>query len=191
MATVYIGSDHAGLELKAALVKRLSEKGHDVHDLGPATTESCDYPVYAKGVCGKVLADAGNATPGDEPASFGILVCGTGIGMSMTANHIPGIRAALCGCEFQARATRQHNNANVLCLGERVIGQGVALDIAELFLNTAFEGGRHLPPHQPDRRIRAEPVRKRLWAATDGLPNTPAPYGRAGGFPSACFRTRA
>ena len=78
MATVYIGSDHAGLELKAALVKRLSEKGHDVHDLGPATTESCDYPVYAKGVCGKVLADAGNATPGDEPASFGILVCGTG-----------------------------------------------------------------------------------------------------------------
>ena len=120
MATVYIGSDHAGLELKAALVKRLSEKGHDVHDLGPATTESCDYPVYAKGVCGKVLADAGNATPGDEPASFGILVCGTGIGMSMTANHIPGIRAALCGCEFQARATRQHNNANVLCLGERV-----------------------------------------------------------------------
>lgn len=73
-----------------------------------------------------------------------ILVCGTGIGMSMTANHIPGIRAALCGCEFQARATRQHNNANVLCLGERVTGQGVALDIAELFLNTAFEGGRHL-----------------------------------------------
>ena len=128
MATVYIGSDHAGLELEAALVKRLSEKGHDVHDLGPATTESCDYPVYAKGVCGKVLADAGNATPGDEPASFGI----------------PGIRAALCGCEFQARATRQHNNANVLCLGERVTGQGVALDIAELFLNTAFEGGRHL-----------------------------------------------
>lgn len=100
MATVYIGSDHAGLELKAALVKRLSEKGHDVHDLGPATTESCDYPVYAKGVCGKVLADAGNATPGDEPASFGILVCGTGIGMSMTANHIPGIRAALCGCRI-------------------------------------------------------------------------------------------
>ena len=120
MATVYIGSDHAGLELKAALVKRLSEKGHDVHDLGPATAESCDYPVYAKGVCG------------------------TGIGMSMAANHIPGIRAALCGCEFQARATRQHNNANVLCLGERVTGQGVALDIAELFLNTAFEGGRHL-----------------------------------------------
>ena len=71
MATVYIGSDHAGLELKAALVKRLSEKGHDVHDLGPATAESCDYPVYAKGVCGKVLADAGNAAPGDDALEHG------------------------------------------------------------------------------------------------------------------------
>ena len=143
MATVYIGSDHAGLELKAALVRHLSEKGHDVCDLGPATAESCDYPVYAKSVCERVLA-AGNAAPGDDPAAFGILVCGTGIGMSMTANHIPGIRAALCGCEFQARATRRHNNANVLCLGERVTGPGVALDMAELFLNTPFEGGRHL-----------------------------------------------
>lgn len=144
MAIVYIGSDHAGLGLKAALVKRLSETGHDVRDLGPATAESCDYPVYAKKVCEKVLVDADGAAPGDDPASYGILVCGTGIGMSMAANHIPGIRAALCGCEFQARATRRHNNANVLCLGERVTGQGVALDIAELFLSTAFEGGRHL-----------------------------------------------
>ena len=143
MATVYIGSDHAGLELKAALVKRLSEKGHDVHDLGPATTESCDYPVYAKGVCGKVLADAGNATPGDEPASFGILVCGTGIGMSMTANHIPGIRAALCGCEFQARATRQHNNANMMAIGAGFTGPKLAAAMVETFLSTAFEGGRH------------------------------------------------
>ena len=144
MAIVYIGSDHAGLGLKAALVKRLSETGHDVRDLGPATAESCDYPVYAKKVCEKVLADADGAAPGDDPASYGILVCGTGIGMSMAANHIPGIRAALGGCEFQARATRRHNNANVLCLGERVTGQGVALDIADLFLSTAFEGGRHL-----------------------------------------------
>ena len=143
MATVYIGSDHAGLELKAALVKRLSEKGHDVHDLGPATTESCDYPVYAKGVCGKVLADAGNATPGDEPASFGILVCGTGIGMSMTANHIPGIRAALCGCEFQARATRQHNNANMMAIGAGFTGPKLASAMVETFLSTEFEGGRH------------------------------------------------
>ena len=154
MATVYIGSDHAGLELKAALVKRLSEKGHDVHDLGPATTESCDYPVYAKGVCGKVLADAGNATPGDEPASFGILVCGTGIGMSMAANHIPGIRAALCGCEFQARATRQHNNANVLALGALVTGPGLALDIVDIFLDTPFsEEERHSRRVSQLRRI--------------------------------------
>lgn len=144
MATVYIGSDHAGLGLKAALVEQLAKKGHQVHDLGPATSESCDYPVYAKKVCEKVLADAADAAPGDVPPAFGILVCGTGIGMSMAANHIPGIRAALCGCEFQARATRMHNNANVLCLGERVTGSGVALDIAAIFLGTDFEGGRHL-----------------------------------------------
>lgn len=124
MATVYIGSDHAGLELKAALVKRLSEKGHDVHDLGPPPRKAATHPSMPRAYAAKSLPDAGNATPGDEPASFGILVCGTGIGMSMTANHIPGIRAALCGCEFQARATRQHNNANVLCLGERVTGPG-------------------------------------------------------------------
>ena len=143
MATVYIGSDHAGLELKAALVKRLSEKGHDVHDLGPATTESCDYPVYAKGVCGKVLADAGNATPGDEPASFGILVCGTGIGMSIAANKHRGIRAALCGDTVSAKFTRLHNNANVLCMGARIIGISTAEEIAKIFIGTEFEGGRH------------------------------------------------
>lgn len=142
MATVILGSDHAGLALKAALVERLTQKGHIVHDLGPNTSESCDYPIYAKQVCAKVLE--AQTDTGSDPQTFGILICGTGIGMSMTANHIPGIRAALCGCEFQARATRQHNNANVLCLGERVTGQGVALDMAELFLNTQFEGGRHL-----------------------------------------------
>ena len=143
MAIVYIGSDHAGLGLKAALVKRLSETGHDVRDLGPATAESCDYPVYAKKVCEKVLADADGAAPGDDPASYGILVCGTGIGMSMAANHIPGIRAALCGCEFQARATRRHNNANVLCLGARIIGDELARAITDAFLDGHFAGGRH------------------------------------------------
>ena len=143
MAIVYIGSDHAGLGLKAALVKRLSETGHDVRDLGPATAESCDYPVYAKKVCEKVLADADGAAPGDDPASYGILVCGTGIGMSMAANHIPGIRAALCGCEFQARATRRHNNANMLALGGGIVGPNLAERIVETFLTTEFEGGRH------------------------------------------------
>ena len=143
MATVYIGSDHAGLELKAALVKRLSEKGHDVHDLGPATAESCDYPVYAKGVCGKVLADAGSAAPGDEPASFGILVCGTGIGMSIAANKRRGIRAAVLSDAFSAEMTRRHNDANVLCLGGRVIDAAKAVELARIFLATPFEGGRH------------------------------------------------
>lgn len=144
MATIYIDSDHAGLELKATLVKRFSEKRYNVYGLGPATTESCDYPVYAKGVCGKVLADTGSATPDDEPVFFGILVCGAGTDMSMTTNHIPDIRTALCGCEFQACAAHQHNSANVLCLGECVTDQGVALDTAELFLNTVSEGSRHL-----------------------------------------------
>ncbi len=134
MATVYIASDHAGLNLKAALAAHLAAKGHAVHDLGPADAASCDYPNFAYAVCSRVLADT---------AGFGILVCGTGIGMSMAANRIPGIRAALCSCEFQARATRLHNNANVLCLGERVTGPAVALDMAELFLSTPFEGGRH------------------------------------------------
>ena len=141
---IAFGSDHAGYEYRQMLMAHARELGHEVIDYGTFSKESCDYPVYAKKVCEKVLADADGAAPGDDPASYGILVCGTGIGMSMAANHIPGIRAALCGCEFQARATRRHNNANVLCLGERVTGQGVALDIAELFLSTAFEGGRHL-----------------------------------------------
>ena len=148
MATVYIGSDHAGLELKAALVKRLSEKGHDVHDLGPATAESCDYPVYAKGVCGKVLADAGSAAPGDEPASFGILVCGTGIGMSMAANHIPASARRCAAVNFRpappASTTTPTCCASASAVAGSRPGMGVPLDIAELFLNTAFEGGRHL-----------------------------------------------
>ena len=134
MAIVYMGSDHAGFGMRAMLAQELAQKGHDIRDLGPERPESCDYPVFAEKVCEKVLA---------EPGSFGILICGTGIGMSMAANRFRGIRAALCACEFQARATRQHNNANVLCLGERVTGPSVALEIAGLFLDTAFEGGRH------------------------------------------------
>ena len=143
MATVYIGSDHAGLELKAALVKRLSEKGHDVHDLGPATTESCDYPVYAKGVCGKVLADAGNATPGDDPASFGILVCGTGIGMAVAANKIDGIRAANVTSPLFAALAREHNDANVVAVSGRFVDESVNREILDAFVSTSFGGGRH------------------------------------------------
>ena len=132
--TVFIGSDHAGLTLKAALVAHLTESGHAVIDLGPTEAKSVDYPDFAKAVCAKVL---------ETPGSAGILVCGTGIGMSMAANRMPGIRAALCLNEYLARMTRLHNDANVLCLGERVIGQGLAASIVDAFMDTAFEGGRH------------------------------------------------
>ena len=134
MATVYIGSDHAGLELKAALVKRLSEKGHDVHDLGPATTESCDYPVYGEAVARAVAAGE---------CERGILICGTGIGISISANKVKGIRAALCGDCYSAEMTRRHNDANILAMGARVLGPGLALKIVDTFLTTEFEGGRH------------------------------------------------
>ncbi|ABB38917.1 ribose 5-phosphate isomerase B [Oleidesulfovibrio alaskensis G20] len=130
---VIIGSDHAGFSLKELLVSELTKSGYDVHDMGPATAESCDYPLFAQKVCERVL----------QQKAQGILICGTGIGMSMAANRIDGIRAALCTTEFHARATRLHNNANVLCLGERVTGPGVALELARLFLETEFEGGRH------------------------------------------------
>ena len=130
-----LASDHAGYSLKNALVKLLAEEGYPVEDVGTYSAESCDYPDYAVKACEKVTAGE---------ADLAILCCGTGIGMSMAANRIPGIRAALCGCEFQARACRQHNNANVLCLGERVTGPSVAQAIAENFLDAEFEGGRHL-----------------------------------------------
>lgn len=135
MLKVFLASDHAGVVYKENLRIFLQDKGYTVTDLGPMTSESCDYPLYAKRACERVLNESG---------SFGILLCGTGIGMSMAANRMKGIRAALCTCEFQARATRLHNNANVLCLGARVTGQGVLLEIADIFLKTNFEGGRHL-----------------------------------------------
>jgi ribose 5-phosphate isomerase B len=131
---LFLGSDHAGVALKAFLVDSLTKSGHQVTDLGPQDTASVDYPDYAKAVGHKVLA---------TPDSLGILICGTGLGMSMAANRMPGIRAAVCVNEFLARMARQHNNANVLCLGERVIGQGLAASIVDVFLSTAFEGGRH------------------------------------------------
>jgi ribose 5-phosphate isomerase B len=132
--TVFLGSDHAGLELKAMVAAHLAAAGHTVVDLGPSEAKSVDYPDFAKAVCAKVL---------ETPGAAGILICGTGIGMSMAANRIPGIRAALCGNEYLARMTRLHNDANVLCLGERVIGQGLAASIVDVFMDTAFEGGRH------------------------------------------------
>jgi len=131
---IWLASDHAGLSLRAALQVHLAAQGHDVVDLGPHERASVDYPDFARTACEQVLS---------APGGVGVLVCGTGIGMSMAANRIPGIRAALCTSEFEARATRSHNDANVLCLGERVVGVGVALAILDAFLATPFEGGRH------------------------------------------------
>lgn len=135
MSVVYMASDHAGFHLKSFLADHLRSKGHEIHDLGPATDASFDYPDSAKAVAAALLSREG---------ALGILICGTGIGMSMAANRIHGIRAALATCEFHARTCRAHNNANVLCLGERITGQGLAADLADIFLTTPFEGGRHL-----------------------------------------------
>ena len=127
-------SDHAGLALRAEAVKAARARGLEVEDLGPFSADSVDYPDFAVRV-GEAVA-AGRAR-------FGVLVCGTGIGMSMAANKVPGVRAALCHTEFEARMARAHNDANVLCLGERVTGPGLAAAIVEVFLTTPFEGGRH------------------------------------------------
>jgi ribose 5-phosphate isomerase B len=137
MKTIYIGADSAGYAYKEELIPYLEEKGYTVIDTGAETGESgSHYPEYAVKVAQGVQAD--------PTGSLGILVCGTGIGMSMVANKFDGIRAAVCGDTFSARMTRMHNDANVLCMGARVIGLGLCKDIVDLFLETAFEsGGRH------------------------------------------------
>lgn len=132
--TVVIGCDHGGYELKLPILAYLGEQGYRVIDVGCDSTDSVDYPVYADKLC-KTIAD--------KKADLGILICGTGIGMSIAANKHAGIRAACCENTFSARMTRAHNDANVLCLGARVIGAGLAVDMVELFLNTEFLGGRH------------------------------------------------
>ncbi len=131
---VIVGSDHAGLALRAEAVKVAREAGFEVEDLGPFSAESVDYPDFARSVAEAVAAGR---------ARLGILVCGTGIGMSIAANKVKGVRAALCSSEFEARMARSHNDANVLCLGERVIGIGVGGAVVKAFLGATFEGGRH------------------------------------------------
>jgi ribose 5-phosphate isomerase B len=131
---IYIGSDHAGYKLKTTLVEYLSKQNIPCTDLG-CDGETSDYPDIAKKVCGKVL---------ESPENKGILVCGTGIGISMAANRLRGIRAAVCVDCYSARLTRMHNDANVICFGERVLGAELACELLDFFLNTAFEGGRHL-----------------------------------------------
>ena len=130
---IILGCDHAGFGLKQKLCVLLKQKGFDVIDIGCDSTASCDYPVFAKKLCKEVLKEDG----------LGILICGSGIGMSITANKIKGIRAALCFNEYMAKMSRRHNNANVLCLGARVIGEDLAVSIVEVFLREEFEGGRH------------------------------------------------
>jgi len=134
MQKIIIASDHGGYNLKKQIYDHLSKEGFDIEDYGCFNTESCDYPVYAKKVA-KEVSENNNLK--------GILVCGTGIGMSIAANKFKGIRASLCSDTFSARMTRMHNDSNILCLGERVIGTGLALDIVNIWLNTEFEGGRH------------------------------------------------
>ena len=130
----YIATDHAGVDLKDYTVKILKEKGREVIDLGPYDKNRVDYPDFAIKVAKSVLSDED---------SQGILICGSGIGMSMTANRFRGIRAALCHDAYTAKVAREHNDANILCFGERIIGQGVAESIVDSWLNSSFQGGRH------------------------------------------------
>ena len=131
---IIMGSDHAGYNLKLKVKAHLESRGFEVTDVGTNTPESCNYTVYADALCQAIAAGE---------ADLGILVCGTGIGMSIAANKHKGIRAACCENTFSARMTRMHNDANVLCIGERVMGYGLACDMVDLFVDTPFEGGRH------------------------------------------------
>jgi ribose 5-phosphate isomerase B len=131
---IAIGSDHGGYELKDLIISYLQNNGHDVTDCGCTSLVSVDYPDFAKKVCSEVRSGSCDA---------GILICGTGIGMSIAANRYRDIRAALCHDSFTARMSREHNNANVLCIGARVTGSEVALDMVGSWVNTDFAGGRH------------------------------------------------
>ena len=133
---IAIGCDHGGYELKLEVSNHLKERGFEIKDFGCDSTASCDYPVYAKKVA--------EAVAGGE-CELGILICGTGIGMSMAANKVDGIRAALCADCFSAKATREHNNANILCMGARTTGPGLALMITDIFVDTPFSNDeRHI-----------------------------------------------
>ena len=128
---IAVGSDHGGFVLKQEILAYLKEKGLEYRDFGCFEEKSCDYPEFAHAVAHAVV---------DGACEKGILICGTGIGMSMAANKVPGARAALCGDCFSAQMTREHNNANILALGARVVGPGLALKIVETFLTTDFSG---------------------------------------------------
>lgn len=131
---IAIGSDHGGFKLKGEIIKHLKARQIEIVDFGTYNDDSCDYPDFGLKVAEQVAM---------KNFEFGIVICGTGIGISISANKVPGIRAALCSDTFSAHASREHNNANILALGERVVGVGLALDIVDTFLNSEFQGGRH------------------------------------------------
>ncbi len=131
---IVIGSDHAAYELKLKIIEHLEERGIAVLDVGTYSAESCDYPVFADALCKKIQL-------GDFER--GILVCGTGIGMSIAANKHAGIRAACCSDTYSAKLTREHNDANVLCFGARVVGEGLAFDLVDVFIDTEYMAGKH------------------------------------------------
>jgi ribose 5-phosphate isomerase B len=132
---ISVASDHGGYRLKEFIVSLLKKKGYEIIDHGTNSDQSVNYPDYANVVTDEIASGRSDR---------GILICGTGIGMSMAANRNSMIRAAVCGNEYTARMSREHNNANILCLGERVIGPGLAADIVKVWLETEFAGGRHL-----------------------------------------------
>ena len=133
---IAIGCDHAATTLKAVVIEHLKARGIEPVDVGTHSTASCHYPVYAHAVCEKIQ---------NGECALGILICGTGIGMSIAANKHRGIRAACCSDTFSARLTREHNDANVLCFGERVVGAGLAVELVDAFLDAEYaNGGNHL-----------------------------------------------
>lgn len=131
---IAVGSDHGGLEYKEKILEFLKNKCYETIDEGTYSKESCDYPEFARKVANLVA---------EKKADKGILICGSGIGMSIAANKVKGIRAALCSETTSARLSREHNNSNILCLGQRLIGETMAFEIVETWLNTEFAGGRH------------------------------------------------
>lgn len=133
---IYLGADHGGYELKEAIKAHLQEQGIAFTDCGTHSAESVDYAPIAEETCTRLLADS-------DKTSLAVLCCGTGIGISMAANKVHGIRAACCSDYFSAKYTRLHNNANALCMGGRVVGAGLACELVDVFLQTEFEGGRH------------------------------------------------
>ena len=132
--TIAIAADHGGVELKTAIISALKDRGIEVLDFGTNGSDSVDYPDYAQAVAKSII---------DGQSEAGILVCGSGIGMSIAANRFPEVRAALAHDRLSAELCRQHNNANVLCLGARIVGDAKALDCVDAFISTEFEGGRH------------------------------------------------